>query len=61
MGRVTIRLPDDLDDDVEECVGYGSKSQFYRDAAEEKLARDGVDGYGEQEDTDTTSEEPADD
>lgn len=40
MARVTIRLPDDLDDAVEEFVGYGSKSAFYRDAAQEKLSRE---------------------
>ena len=40
MARITIRLPDDLDDRVEEAIGYGSKSEFYRDAAREKLARD---------------------
>jgi metal-responsive CopG/Arc/MetJ family transcriptional regulator len=41
MSRITIRLPDELDDAVEEFIGYGSKSEFYREAAEEKLARDG--------------------
>lgn len=41
MARITIRLPDDLDDRVEDAVGYGSKSEFYRQAAEEKLDRDG--------------------
>jgi Arc/MetJ-type ribon-helix-helix transcriptional regulator len=40
MARITIRLPDDLDDRVEDYVGYGSKSEFYRQAAEEKLARE---------------------
>jgi len=41
MARVTLRLPDDLDDAVEDYVGYGHKSKFYREAAEEKLQRDG--------------------
>lgn len=40
MARITIRLPDDLDERVEDYVGYGSKSAFYREAAEEKLGRD---------------------
>jgi|GEM_PF-6185475 len=40
MARITIRLPDDLDERVEEYVGYGSKSEFYRRAAEEKLDRE---------------------
>jgi Arc/MetJ-type ribon-helix-helix transcriptional regulator len=40
MARITIRLPDDLDDRVEDYVGYGSKSEFYRQAAEEKLSRE---------------------
>ncbi|WP_435065918.1 ribbon-helix-helix domain-containing protein [Halobaculum sp. EA56] len=40
MARITIRLPDDLDADVEEHIGYGSKSAFYREAAEEKLNRE---------------------
>lgn len=40
MARVTLRLPDDLDDAVEEYIGYGHKSEFYREAAEEKLARE---------------------
>lgn len=40
MARITIRLPDDLDGRVEEYVGYGSKSEFYRQAAEEKLERE---------------------
>lgn len=41
MARITIRLPDDLDAAVEEYVGYGHKSEFYREAAEEKLDREG--------------------
>ena len=40
MARVTIRLPDDLDKEVEEYVGYGHKSDFYRKAAREKLDRE---------------------
>jgi len=43
MARITIRLPDDLDGRVEDYVGYGSKSEFYRQAAEEKLAREADD------------------
>jgi len=40
MARVTIRLPDDLDDEVEKHLEYSyTKSDFYRDAAEEKLSR----------------------
>lgn len=41
MARITIRLPDDLDESVEEFVGYGSKSEFYREAARDKLAGEG--------------------
>jgi len=40
MARVTLRLPDDLDEAVEDFIGYGHKSEFYREAAEEKLARE---------------------
>lgn len=41
MARITIRLPDDLDKRVEDSLGYnGTKSEFYRQAAEEKLARE---------------------
>ena len=40
MARITIRLPDDLDERVEDHIGYGSKSEFYREAANEKLARE---------------------
>lgn len=40
MARITIRLPDDLDDDVEDFIGYGNKSDFYREAAREKLDRE---------------------
>ncbi|WP_167768404.1 ribbon-helix-helix domain-containing protein [Haloarcula amylovorans] len=43
MARVTLRLPDDLDKAVEEYIGYGHKSEFYREAAEEKLAREAAD------------------
>lgn len=40
MARITIRLPDDLDERVEATLTYGdNKSEFYRQAAEEKLAR----------------------
>ncbi len=42
MARITIRLPDDLDERVEDVLNYGeSKSEFYRQAAEEKLAKMG--------------------
>ncbi len=52
MARITIRLPDDLDERVEASLGYdGTKSEFYRQAAEEKLARE----------ADGQSEAPADD
>lgn len=43
MARITIRLPDELDDAVEEFIGYGHKSTFYRDAAREKLDRESGD------------------
>lgn len=56
MARITIRLPDDLDDAVEEYVGYGHKSEFYRKAAEAKLAREGSDDNAEQ----AIDDQPAD-
>ncbi|MBX0325773.1 ribbon-helix-helix domain-containing protein [Halomicroarcula sp. F13] len=40
MARVTLRLPDELDEAVEDYVGYGSKSEFYRNAAEALLAEE---------------------
>lgn len=42
MARVTLRLPDELNTKVEEYVGYGSKSEFYRQSATEKLLREGA-------------------
>lgn len=40
MARITLRLPDELDDDIEEYLGYNdTKSEFYRQAAREKLDR----------------------
>jgi metal-responsive CopG/Arc/MetJ family transcriptional regulator len=45
MARVTIRLPDELDDEVEKHLEYDyTKSDFYREAAEEKLDRKDPDG-----------------
>lgn len=40
MARITLRLPDDLDDEVEDYLGYNdTKSEFYRQAVQEKLNR----------------------
>lgn len=40
MARISIRLPDDLDKRVEATLDYNdTKSEFYRQAAEEKLRR----------------------
>lgn len=40
MARICLRLPDDLDKDVEEYLGYNdTKSEFYREAVREKLDR----------------------
>ena len=54
MARITIRLPDDLDERVKDHIGYGSKSEFYRQAANEKLARE------EGPDANDTEEQAAD-
>lgn len=41
MARITIRLPDNLDERVEDELDYGeAKSEWYRRAAFEKLERD---------------------
>lgn len=40
MARITLRLPDDLDEDIEEYLGYNdTKSEFYRQGARELLDR----------------------
>lgn len=45
MARISIRLPDNLDERVEDALEYGdTKSEFYRQAAEEKLAREAIEG-----------------
>lgn len=54
MARISLRLPDELDEAVEEHIGYGNKSEFYRSAAEEKLAREADDNSA------TAEEQPAD-
>ena len=40
MARITIRLPDELDEEVEDHIGYAHKSDFYRKAAREMLDRE---------------------
>jgi len=48
MARITIRLPDSLDDRVEDKLDYGeAKSEWYRRAALEKLERHDASGSTE--------------
>ena len=42
--RISIRVPENLDDLVEDFAGFGKKSEFYREAALEKLARESTGG-----------------
>lgn len=49
MERVSLRLSDDLDEEIEDHIGYGNKSEFFREAVREKLDREG-DGDNANED-----------
>lgn len=52
MARITIRIPDDLDERVESLLGYNdSKSEFYRKAVEERLEREFPEGDQDADET----------
>ena len=47
MPVVTIRLPEDLNEEIEGRLDYGdNKSEWFRQAAREKLDRDAETGDG---------------